>query len=257
MLISKNKIKHLTALKVKKFRMLHQQYLIEGEKIVGDVLRNSSVNAELLVATSSWLRENQNTLNSNIKEVLEADETDLSRITSLETPPPVIAILSMKERSIDQVEVAGSVSIALDCVQDPGNLGTIIRTADWFGIRNVFCTPGCADIYNPKVIQASMGSVVHTKVHYVDLQDLLKELSELPGYIIAGTFMQGDPVQVVQSMKKGLVIFGNESRGISGDFFPYIKQRITIPAGTEDPARVESLNVASSVAIVLSRLRQG
>lgn len=207
-----------------------------------------------LIAKGDWLRENHAIVSAGIKEVMEADDTDLNRLTSLETSPPVIAVIDMRASEVDIDEVFSNVSIALDNVQDPGNLGTIIRTADWFGIINIFCNEGCADIYNPKVVQASMGAMLSVKVHYLDLKELLKQNAGRPDYEIYGTFMDGTPVSACKPLKKGLIIFGNESRGISLDIISFIKHRITIPPGMPDGNHIESLNVASAVAIVCAQL---
>lgn len=151
--------------------------------------------------------------------------------------------------------ISQTLCIGLDNIQDPGNLGTIIRTADWFGINQVICSEGCADRYNPKVIQASMGAIMNVNVYYADLVRMLVELSQDPGYHIAGTFMHGTAVNKAKSITKGMILFGNESRGISDELLPCINQRLTVPPGRDDNMHVESLNVASSVAVVLAMLK--
>jgi TrmH family RNA methyltransferase len=229
---------------------------MEGDKIVKDILRGGKVTVTEVIATGTWIRDNQAILNTHVKLVTEADSADLSRITTLETPPPVIAVLDIPETRVDHKEVKGSLSIALDNIQDPGNLGTIIRTADWFGIRNIFCTTGCADMYNPKVIQASMGAILNVKVHYTDFQDLLNQYSQVPDFSISGTFIEGTSVFSVRPVKCGIILFGNESRGISNDYLPYISERIAIPAASENRTHVESLNVASSVAVVCALMKR-
>ncbi len=131
---------------------------MEGDKIVSDLLHNHPAKMKQLVATAPWLNRNRQFLSPEIPEILEADPADMARITSFETVPPVFAVLDIPVITPDEVEIFNSVSLGLDNIQDPGNLGTIIRTADWFGIRNIFCSPDCADCYNPKVVQASMGA---------------------------------------------------------------------------------------------------
>jgi TrmH family RNA methyltransferase len=254
--LSRNKIKYLASLKIKKFRTLHSQFLMEGDKIVKDILCGGKVTVTEIIASGTWIRDNQAILNTHVKLVTEADSTDLSRITTLETPPPVIAVFDVSEAKIDHQEVNGSLSIALDNIQDPGNLGTIIRTADWFGIRNIFCTRGCPDMYNPKVIQASMGAILNVNVHYTDFKDLLNQYSRVPDFTISGTFIEGTSVFTIRPVKCGIILFGNESRGISNDYLPYIRERITIPAASENRTHVESLNVASSVAVICAVMRR-
>jgi TrmH family RNA methyltransferase len=252
--LSRNKIKYLTSLKIKKFRVLHGQFIIEGDKIVKDTLQNRQVTVSQLIAAGVWLNENRALLSANVKEVIEANVVDLSRISALETPPDVMAVLDIPHTVIDHEVISGSLSIALDNIQDPGNLGTIIRTADWFGIRNIFCSDECADVYNPKVIQASMGALLNLKVHYLNLKDVLMQHSGISEYAICGTFMQGTPVSEYKPVKQGMIVFGNEARGISEALIPFIQSRITIPPAKSNSAHIESLNVASAVAIVCALL---
>jgi TrmH family RNA methyltransferase len=254
MLLSKNKIKYLSSLKIKKFRDANRQFIIEGDKIVKDTLQEINIKIDQIIATPLWLSVNRTLITPSVREVFEADIADISRITSFETAPPVIALLDMPQISKDFEGIFGTLSIALDSIQDPGNLGTIIRTADWFGIGNIFCSEGCTDIYNPKVIQASMGSIFHVNVQVTDLLDLLKKSAGYADFISAGTFMHGTALHDIKPLKKGIILFGNESRGISGEYAAFIKQRITIPPVYTGRTHVESLNVASSVAITLAIL---
>ncbi len=249
-MLSRNQIKYLSSLKIKKFRRIHRQFLVEGDKIVKDLIHNNQAYIRQLVATPAWLSENRISISPHIQEIVEAEPADMKRISSLETPPPVMAVLDIPEIQYDPEEVSVSVSIALDTIQDPGNLGTIIRTADWFGIRNIFCNESCADCYNPKVVQASMGAILHVGIHYVDLTEFLAGFSGKPDFTVYGTYMDGIPVMSVTPAKQGIIVFGNESRGISAEITPCIGQRLTIPPGTTKQGRVESLNVSSAVAIV-------
>jgi TrmH family RNA methyltransferase len=235
---------------MKKFRVLHRQFVVEGDKIVKDVMLKSRVVPDILVANSFWLNENKSVTAISANEILEADNNDLERITSLETPPPVLAVFSMPDPDAGCKYADSALSIALDTIQDPGNLGTIIRIADWFGINQIFCSPGCADIYNPKSIQASMGALFNVQVCYTDLKALLEKYHHVSGFPILGTFMRGASVYESGNLRQGIILFGNESRGIAAELEPYITRRITIPAGNDNPAHVESLNVASSVAVV-------
>jgi TrmH family RNA methyltransferase len=169
----------------------------------------------------------------------------------------VIAVIDIPEVNVDFIEVARSLCIGLYHIQDPGNLGTIIRTADWFGIRNIFCSPGCADIYNPKVIQASMGAILNVKIHYTDFHELLGRLSGIQNFTIIGTYMQGVPIRQVTTIRTGILLFGNESRGISDEYRHFINRQVTIPPVNAARIHVESLNVASSVAIMLATMTNG
>ncbi len=248
--LSRNQIKYLGSLKIKKFRRTHRQFLVEGDKIVRDLIQSNQTDIRQLIATPLWLSENRIVSSPHIQQILEAELTEISRISSMETPPQVIAVLDLPEVKYNYDEVTSSISIALDAIQDPGNLGTIIRTADWFGVRNIFCNEACADCYNPKVVQASMGAILHVGIHYIDLAEFLAGFSGKPDFTVYGTYMDGVPVTSVTPAKQGIIIFGNESRGISAEISPLIGQRLTIPPGTTEQGRVESLNVSSAVAII-------
>jgi TrmH family RNA methyltransferase len=251
MILSKNRIKYLSSLKMKKFRDENGQFLAEGDKIVREVLQNGIQNAAVLAATPEWFNKNIN-LTGGVKEIYVAGPQDLGKISSFETAPDVIGLFDIPEYVPDFDEIEQLFSVALDSIQDPGNLGTIIRTADWFGIRNIFCNRECADLYNPKTIQASMGAVFNVKLHYTDLNDLLGRLSDLKNYTIIGTYLDGEPIYNLKNVNKGIMLFGNESRGIAPEFSRYIHSRVTIPPFTTGRFHVESLNVASSVAIALA-----
>jgi TrmH family RNA methyltransferase len=250
MLLSRNKIKFLNSLKMKKFRSIHGQYVVEGDKIVRDILSHHPLAIQLLVATGEWLSCNPVNNRTGKMEIAEADGNDFSRISSLETPPEVMAVLDIPGTTVDHEVLNDSLTIALDNIRDPGNLGTIIRTADWFGISNILCSNSCADCYNPKVVQASMGALPNVRVHYTDLKDLFAKLSGSEDFAVYGTFLDGQPVFDIKPSRKGILVFGNESRGISDELLPFITSRITIPPRIASRHHVESLNVASAVAII-------
>ncbi|MFO7368795.1 MAG: RNA methyltransferase [Bacteroidales bacterium] len=241
---------------MKKFRVLHRQFVVEGDKIVKDSILKSRAIPDILIANSTWLKENKSFTEISVPEILEAGNEDLARITSLETPPPVMAVFGMPDPETGCERAETSLSIALDTIQDPGNLGTIIRIADWFGIKSIYCSTGCADIYNPKTVQASMGALFNVQVCYTDLKALLEQCRQTPDFPVLGTFMQGTSVHEAGKVRRGMILFGNESRGISADLFPFINSRITIPAASNNPAHVESLNVASSVAVVCALITE-
>ncbi len=230
-MISRNRLKYLSSLKIKKLRAEHRQFIMEGDKIVSDMLKDGKTAISQLIATPEWLMTHHDLLTKQAGEVLEADPRDLGRISSLETPPPVMAVLDMKEHTLDLNGLSGTWCIALDTIQDPGNLGTIIRSADWFGIRHIICNEGCADYFSPKVVQASMGAILRVNIYYEDLAVVLKEYASALLLPVYGTFMEGLPVYNIPAEKKGMIVFGNESRGISGQLIPLIQTRITIPPG--------------------------
>jgi len=224
---------------------------MEGDKIVSDILKEGKTAIRQLIASQEWLAANSNLLTSGA-EVLEADITDLNRISSLETPPAVIALLDMTEHTLDLKDLSDTWCLALDTIQDPGNLGTIIRSADWFGIRHIICNEACADYFNPKVIQSSMGAILRVNVYYEDLAPVLNKYNSELSRPVYGTFTKGLPVYTIPAEKNGIVVFGNESRGISKELVPFIQSRITIPPGKKNTSHIESLNVASAVSVVCS-----
>jgi RNA methyltransferase, TrmH family len=252
--LSRNNIKYLGSLKLKKFRDLHGQFLVEGDKIIGDLLRSGRFAIRQLIATGDWLADNQVFLSGQVRDIVEAGIKDLARISSLEVPPPVIAVLDMPPNELSIGEISDSWSLVLDNIQDPGNLGTIIRTADWFGIRHIICSLDCADCFNPKVVQASMGALMNLQVHYTHLTDFMNRLSFNTSYKSYGTFIRGTPLYEVPAASNGMVLFGNEARGISDELQPFILSRITVPAVKRNVPHVESLNVASAVAILCAWL---
>jgi RNA methyltransferase, TrmH family len=225
---------------------------MEGDKIISELLKEGKTDIRQLIASHEWLEANSSLITGRVGEVAEADSTDLERISSLETPPPVMAVLDMADHDLDIKELSDSWCIALDTIRDPGNLGTIIRSASWFGIRHILCNEGCADYFNPKVIQASMGAILRVKVYYVDLASIIKSYSSAPALPVYGTFMEGKPVYDIPGENRGMIVFGNESRGISQELLPFIQTRITIPPGNTKTLHVESLNVAAAVSVVCS-----
>ena len=251
--LSKSQIKFLNSLKLKKFRETSGQFIVEGDKIIRDLLKNRNTKLYQLIATPSWLSQNDNIPKEKVAEIIEAQPTDLERITSFETAPPVIAVMNISIKEPDFNQIGDAISIGLDTIQDPGNLGTIIRTADWFGIEHIICSLECADCYNPKVVQSSMGALANVSIYYADLEPALGNLIEksVPVY---GTFMNGIPIYEIPQASRGMIIFGNEARGISKEYEPYIQYRITIPSSNNSDTHVESLNVASAAAIACSWL---
>jgi TrmH family RNA methyltransferase len=252
--LSRNKIKYLTSLKIKKFRDLRGQFIIEGDKIIRDILQDEKTLVQQLIATGEWLAENQLLMNGRIGEVIEAEKKDIARVSSLETPAPVMAVVDIPQIQPDFNKLAETWSLVLDNIQDPGNVGTIIRSADWFGIQNIICSRDCADCFSPKVVQASMGAILNVNLHYTDLTEIMDKLPHDPSYRVYGTFVKGTPVHDLPATSKGLMVFGNEARGISKELVPFIQSCITIPPAKRYSTHVESLNVASAVAIVCALL---
>ena len=239
-MVSKNQIKLISSLQQKKQRIAHQLFIAEGIKGIQELL-DASFELDHLYTT-----QNDFEMVSNNKKTVVSD-ADLKKISALATPNTCLAVFKMpKEKKIE----ASGLILALDSVRDPGNLGTIMRLCDWFGIQQLICSKETVDIYNPKVVQATMGSIARVNVSYVDLNDFLTTTS-LP---VFGTFMNGDNIYKTALPQEGIIVMGNEANGISPELEKIIKNRLTIPRfGTIQ--KTESLNVATATAIVLSEFR--
>jgi len=255
-MLSKNKIKHFRSLRLKKYRDIYKEYIVEGEKIVKELIKLKYPLVKDLIATEQWLGDNYKENIYPQEAVCSVNDNELSKISSFKTPGKVIAVLRMPEYNIDKNDIIAGLSLVLDTVQDPGNLGNIIRIADWFGIRNIFCSYECADCYNPKVVQSTMGAIIRVNLYYVDLRDLLEEYSSIPDFTIYGTFLKGDPVHNRNLDKKAFIVLGNESKGIAERYLPYIKSRLFIPKYDPNNSAVESLNVSAAAAIICYEFRR-
>ena len=206
-------------------------------------------------ATGEWIENNYKALHKRQIRVNEATSTELKKLSNFVTPQPVLALVAMPDRIPDPEALIKTTTLGFEAIRDPGNLGTIIRTADWFGINHIVCTPDSTDVFNPKVVQATMGAITRVTVHYMDLNHLL----EKPGMkekSIYGTFLDGTSLYGITLDKDPLILFGNESHGLSDRYNPHIDHRIAIPLFAPSGPGSESLNVASSVAVVCSELRR-
>lgn len=251
-MLSKNRIKFIHSLKRKKFRETHHRFLVEGSKLVLDLLRSPYSISEIFV-THSWIAEKVQEVIQRKVPVTEITEAEMEKITSLSTPSPVLAIVEIPAAVPDVTGIAGDLVLMLDDIRDPGNLGTIIRIADWFGIRTIICSENTVDLYNPKVVQSTMGSIAKVDVFY---RDLKKFLEDLPHNIkIYGTFLDGENIYTGILENKGIVIIGNESNGISGDVSHFVSNRLCIPAFTPGKPP-DSLNASVATAIVCSEFRR-
>ncbi|MBI5011080.1 MAG: RNA methyltransferase [Bacteroidia bacterium] len=249
-MISKNKTKFITALQKKKNRDDENLFVIEGDKLVREFL-NANIRIKILVAKAEFINslpaEKQKLANET--EIVSYEE--LKQMSSLKTPHNALAVIEKVETGIDYDHVFTRLSVALDGIQDPGNLGTIIRAAAWFGIPAVVCSKESVDLYNPKVIQASMGALLHVKVYYTGLTEFLTEATEkkIPVY---GTMLEGDSIYCHRLGKNGIILLGNESKGISSELLPFVSDRIFIPGMGSSKPGIESLNVGMAASIVLS-----
>ena len=242
-MISKNRISQIRKLHARKFRDESGLFLVEGYKCV-EMLCASDFAVEEIFATGKAVTDNAAWLAPLSPTLITADE--MSRISTMQTPPELLAIA--KQHSDTQDIPEDEPLLALDHISDPGNLGTIVRTADWFGIRHIICSPDCVKFYNPKVIQATMGSFAHIQVHRRELVPFLREAGNRR---ILGTFLKGVNLNEFQFQNNDIVVIGNESNGISAEVAQTVTHRITIPATASCSA--ESLNAAVAAAVVMYR----
>jgi TrmH family RNA methyltransferase len=240
-MLSKNQIKLITSLQQKKQRIAQQLFFAEGIKVIQELLES---NFELV-----HLYTTQNDFDevSNQKKVI-INETELKKITALATPNTCLAVFKIpSEKKITE----SGLILSLDSIRDPGNLGTILRLCDWFGIRQIICSKETVDIYNPKVVQATMGSIARVNVNYIDLESFISQ-TNLP---VFGTFMDGTNIYKTDLPQEGIIIMGNEANGISPEIEKLTTNRLSIPRfGTLQ--KTESLNVATATAIILSEFRR-
>ncbi|MBN2615674.1 MAG: RNA methyltransferase [Bacteroidales bacterium] len=239
-MLSKAKIKHIQSLKLNKFRKQHQSFIAEGSTNVLDFI-NSRARVLEVYATEAWTKKHEAVLKGVSVEVVNA--TDMERISALKHASEVLAVIQIPQHRLPK-EIDGYV-LALDDIRDPGNLGTIIRTADWFGIRDILCSPETVDAYNPKVVQATMGSLARVRVHYTPLADYFERKNDIP---IFGALLDGEDIRKTEKQGTGILLMGSEAQGISKALYPFIHHRIRIPSAENNGA--ESLNAAVATALV-------
>ncbi|NDV69668.1 RNA methyltransferase [Dysgonomonas sp. 25] len=247
MSLSKNKIKYIQSLKSKKSRSEHQVFVAEGHKTVSELLE--VFRCRLLVATSDFL---QTANTQHVEEVIEVTPEELSRVSFVQTPQQVLGVFYQSQET-PPIDLAEELVIALDGIQDPGNMGTIMRLADWYGIRHIVCSTDTVDIYNPKTVQATMGAIARVYVQYTDLQSFLQENSAYPIY---GTLLDGKDMYGEELTPNGIIVMGNEGNGIRPEIEKLIRQKLFIPNYPKDSHTSESLNVAIATAIVCAEFRR-
>lgn len=247
-----NKIrKTVVSLSQSKHRRRQSLFKAEGTKCVLDTIGHFRI--KWLIATETWMNEHSEYQRGN--NIVKVSARDMEQMSDLTTASEVIAVYEIPAYDLDTYALTDSLVIALDSVQDPGNLGTIMRTADWFGIRDIICSRTTVDVYSPKVIQATMGAVSRVRVHYCDLPDVLGNLRQ-KGVNIYGTFLEGDNVYTSRLSHSGVIVMGNEGQGISDDVRGLVSDKLFIPPYPIDADTSESLNVATATAIILSEFRR-
>lgn len=247
-MLSKNKIKFIKSLSIKKYRDESGCFLAEGNKLVTDIL--PYFECELLLAQTSWLAA-QGDIKAN--ELLLVSEEELKKASLLQNPQQVLGVFKKPTYALRKEEIKDKLSLVLDGIQDPGNLGTIIRLADWFGIEHIICSPDTADVYNPKVVQATMGAIARVQIHYTGLIEFIGKMKEIPVY---GTLLDGDNLYAQTLSKNGLIVMGNEGNGITEDMERLISHKLYIPNYPLERKTSESLNVAIATAIICAEFRR-
>jgi len=258
-MLSSGQIKYVSALRVKKYREKSGQFIAEGEKLVGDLI-SGSFSIAAVYGSPSWIQANGPLLIKKGIPFFKTLPQEMERISTLSTPSPVLAVVEIPEPpsftpESGSLHPEGCIYLALDNIRDPGNLGTILRIADWFGITTVFCSEQSVELYNPKVIQATMGSIARVRVIYCDLVKVLSGLSlKIP---VFGAFLEGDNLFKQDIPSEAVILIGNESHGISPELEPYITRKLVIPSfGPTKTGKAESLNASVATAIICAEFRR-
>ncbi len=249
--LSKIKIKYIRSLKDKKNRLESGVFVAEGVKLVLDLI-NNKMTCQFVAALPEVVEKNPELKSI---ELYIASAEELQKASALKTPPSIIGIFYIPKINIESINFDNNLTLVLDDIQDPGNLGTILRIADWFGIENIVCSENTVDVYNTKTVQATMGAIARVKTHYTNLVSFLKLHSHLPVY---GTFLEGKNVYKQQNLSKsGFIVMGNEGNGISPEVSKLVSEKLLIPSfPAEREQTSESLNVAVATAIICSEFRR-
>jgi TrmH family RNA methyltransferase len=244
-MLSKTTVKYIQSLQHKKFRDRYGVFVAEGEKLVSDLIKSGKFKIEQLFVLSDFSFAPAEKESSLPLESVE--EHEMRKISLLNTPPKVMAIF--KQNSALQPKPPQSLVLLLDNIQDPGNLGTIIRTADWCGIEQIVCSPNTVEVYNPKVVQGTMGSIAHVDVVYTDLKDYIQTHSSVPAY---AAMLNGEPISAIKGISDCMLVIGNEGKGVSEEVVKLCKG-VTIPG----KGKAESLNAAIATAVLLYAFTNG
>ncbi|MDR2627612.1 MAG: RNA methyltransferase [Dysgonamonadaceae bacterium] len=250
-MLSKNKIKLIKSLGQKKYRAETHLFLAEGNKLVSDLL--PYFECVLLAATDCWLAGKSHIA---AREIVEVSQAEIDKASLLKNPQHVVGVFRQADYLPDADLLKDRLSIVLDDIQDPGNLGTIVRVADWFGIEHIICSPNSADIYNPKAIQSTMGAIARVQVHYTPPADFVRTLAAGKNFPVYGTFLDGESIYSQKLASRGLIVMGNEGKGIGRDLREVVSHKIYIPNYPEERKTSESLNVALATAIACAEFRR-
>jgi TrmH family RNA methyltransferase len=251
-MLSKNKIKFIRSLHTNKGREAENCFVAEGERILKELIDSNGKIIEI-IALPGWIDAHRSIQASF--PIIEANQSEINAVSNLNSPQQVLCIVEINAKKLNINNITNQLVIALDKVQDPGNMGTIIRLANWFGIESILCSNDCVDIYNPKVIQATMGAIAKTTVYYCNLEQSLQEYASITNNTIYGTFLEGENIYLKQLSQVGIIVLGNEGNGISETITKQVNSRITIPS-FNNMGVVESLNVSIAAAIICSEFRR-
>jgi len=250
-MLSKNTLKYIQSLKQKKFRQMYNNFVVEGAKMATEIIQHQGISIEGIFALDAWITAN-NSLLTKFDAILHIiSRKDLERISSLKTPNQVLVVCKVPTYKLDLPTINTSLTLFLDDLQNPGNMGSILRIADWYGLPYVFCSKNCVDVYNPKVIQASMGAFLRLKIISTDFSSLTQKCPDLPSF---AAVLEGENVFKANLPKNGLLIIGNEGAGVSTKIKNQATHLIRIPKGKNGGA--ESLNAAVATGILCAALRQ-
>ena len=246
-MLSINKIKYIQSLHHKKFRQKYDNFIAEGDKIAYEIIKSGKIEIEAIFATSNWILKYATELKKFQSILVEINEAELKKISTLTTPNQVLMILKQPSFEVENQSFNNDLVLYLDGIQDPGNMGTILRIADWFGINYVFCSDSCVDIFNPKVIQATMGAFLRVKTKEIPLENIINETTP-----IYGALLEGENLFQKTLSKHGVIVIGNEGKGINPTLLPMINNPILIPPHGEG---AESLNAAVATGIICAVFR--
>jgi RNA methyltransferase, TrmH family len=250
-MISKNKIKFIQSLANKKGREESGLFIAEGEKLLTELIK-ANYHIQTIISTDA-----KSILQYQTKcEFIFANEIEMKKMSLLKTPSCILALVKQPTLINNRTSLlTNDLILALDAIQDPGNLGTIIRLASWFGIRTIICSNNCVDCFNPKVIQSTMGAIAHVQLFYTHLPNFLSQ-ALIENRFVYGTFLEGQNIYTSQLKENGIIVLGNEGNGISEEVKKHITHKIVIPAFTNTNENIESLNVSLAAAIVCSEFRR-
>ena len=247
--LTNSQMKYIISLSRRKIREEEGCFVAEGTKCVRDTW--DYFNCRMIVATKAWYDENGHS--GHLDKIVFANSQQMQRISQMSNATDVIAVYDISKREISDNSIRTGLNVVLDNIQDPGNLGTIIRLCDWFGVHNIFCSPNTVDVYNHKVIQATMGAISRVTVKYCDLGELLTNYGDMPIY---GTSLDGKNIYKTDLSATGFVVFGNEGRGMSQAVSELSKVKLRIPSYPANVQTSESLNVGIAAAITIGEFRR-